>query len=176
MMPSAGRSKAQRHLEGALHTLAGTAARVRRLGVTAAILTMLNVAVGFSLVFPFWRYYSILTLGVSAVLLLIMVAAVLVRFEQHRRDLDLLRSEIADLVQDMLPRDGDSEGWWSARIGSGSDEAATDPVAAGRRAIRYSASVEDLPLVPGRFGPAAYIGIHLLLVVLSGLRVNAYLS
>jgi hypothetical protein len=136
-------------------------ARLHRLGTIAFVSTVLNViavVATFATYNELWFGLSRTLVGVELWLALIALLAVAV-FESTRKRGDVMFEEISDEVQWRVAQDRPQKGL------EPSSHPDKRPSLEMRIALRSFASATDLPLIPGRYGPAAYAVGNVLLAL-----------
>lgn len=147
-------------LEFAVGLLRALRRRLGRVGALAFIATALHVVV---LVVTYLRLLYFMWAVLASLALLVGAAAAALWFETLRKRGDALYDEISDEVQ-----------WHIGRAYlSSADQPAVDmprPPLRYRVELRSFAKASDLPLAPGRYGPALYVALNVALVVLLVIR------
>lgn len=148
-------------LEKTLYDLEGISYRLRGYGRMAFVFTILNLGL-FILSLSLIRFTSFSDLKLITILSLPVILGCIVIFyliiyEGLRKQGDTLFEEISDELQ-----------WNVQKNLSAGDKPIADerPLLLARITLRTFARTTDLPLVPGRFGPAIYTVANILIIFL----------
>jgi len=143
-----------RGTDRALNLLEHATKRLRLFGLTAFVLTVLSVCIllsmiggGIFLVFRSLTFIVLTSSLVSTSALLCLIA-----YEYERKRGDVLFEEISDELQ-----------WYVRESDTESD---SRPLIGARVVLRSFARSVDLPLAPGRFGPAVYFLVNAISIFL----------
>jgi hypothetical protein len=140
--------------DGLLARLAALSSRLRMSGLLMAILTIFNLAILMVAVFISYYFFSISVGRVVAISITFTATLVALLFDRLRAHGDVIYEElVADIQRAPVFRADDSQG----RVAL--------PDIGVRLAMREFASAEDAPLVPGRFGPLAYVVLNLAIAI-----------
>lgn len=134
--------------------------RLGRIGVVTFVATALHVVV---LLLRFVGLLYFLWAVLASLSLFVVASATALWFETLRRRGDALYDEISDEVQWHIGRE------YASSINQPVSEAPRPPLRY-RIELRSFAKASDLPLAPGRFGPAVYVALNVTLVVLLVIR------
>ena len=141
-------------LSGPLAILKRMTMYLRRSAIVAFMLTSLNCFLTLLCVIRLYVYPGVLLVNASSLFVALLI---LVLYERLRKRGDALFEEISDEFQSYIALGGTEE-----------KVASTDyrPPLGWRVVLRSFARTTDLPLVPGKFGPAVYAAINMALAIL----------
>lgn len=149
----------ERALERSLDNLSSVTTRIRYLGIISFIVSIANfIVMGLVIGRTIFRFYGITTIVFTSVLLGIWALAGIVMYEYLRKKGDVLFEEISDELQWYVQSDGPDIGVQGT--------AEKRPILRARIVLRAFAQNTDLPLVPGKFGPAVYVLVNMIVVFL----------
>lgn len=144
-----------------LSLLARYVRRLRRLGAAAFLCTLANIVTVFGTFIPrlFEPVLAVFWCGVFGVSGLLIVLV----FEQRRKEADALFEELSEDLH------------WQLR----GDSTKTSPIQEkpefeARVILKQFSRTSDLPLVPGRMGPAAYAAFNVALMICELVLVRGY--
>lgn len=117
------------------------AERLRVLGISILMLTVINFVVAFGTAVRAMNVFIALQLSALAVVTIVILAVI---FEQVKRRGEIIYEEVTDELHRFH-----------------SDVGMEKPTIAFRIALRNFATSMDLPLLPGRYGVSLYISLNL---------------
>jgi len=155
-------ASAEEPLEDALVRLQRTTERLRLARIFASVLTSLNilgVLFMFELVTNMFGFVadSVKSFMVFTGFAALMNLVVIILFENLRKEGDRLFEKISDELH-----------WYLGYRKQKDNGTATNerPPLDARVILRAFARVADLPLIPGKFGPAVYAGVNVVIALL----------
>ncbi|MBN2209174.1 MAG: hypothetical protein JW759_07750 [Candidatus Coatesbacteria bacterium] len=147
-------------LDSSLDELRWISSKLTGRGLLIVGMTGLNIILFPVIALISLFFHGLLFLPPALVLALFLASAVLIiatYFERLRRIGDVLFLEISDELQ------------WNIRateMRAGESAASERPKLDVRIALRSFARASDLPLIPGKFGPAIYVAINILIAAM----------
>ncbi len=155
------KQKSPSSLEARLNQLKRISVRLRYLSLMAFLFTALNLVslIAAAFMYPLFRSmvlhgkYSLIMGSLSSLLAVAAWFAAVI-FETSRKQGDALFEEISDLLQlRYYQRLADAE------------PPEERPFVDGKIILRSFARAADLPIIPGKFGPAVYVAANLMIVI-----------
>jgi hypothetical protein len=157
--PRSERDRGTNPLQSSLDRLEYISLKLRQFGMFTFLSTLIYILIVLFLTLGIKYTYSLLIRSgglfiTLATLNLLLSLSCVVMYESLRRRGDTLFEEISDELQ-----------WKIGREARNEKVANESPPLNARVVLRTFARTTDLPLVPGKFGPAVYAGINVLLTL-----------
>ena len=158
-----GDQKSPSSLEAQLNQLNRISVRLRHLGMMAFIFTPASLVSLVATLFVRWSFNgfsAMLAMNILSLILIVSALVAAVMFEINRKEGDALFEEISDELQweEQLMR-------YYQKL---ADAEPTEgrPFADVKIILRSFARAADLPIIPGKFGPAVYVAASLIMLLI----------